>query len=274
MAKKETLKTFIILFLVFLSINCFAIPNKNINFASWIEWSCKPLDKGKLTAFPHFSICQHKLINVSNMLKYEDLPKVNSERWLSLEDLEGEVWKDVPNYKGFYKISNYGRLYTFARNGLKEGKIVSLNMWGRYIRVCLRKNGERKYYSLHRLIAETFIENPFDLPQVDHINGNTTDNRTDNLRWVTAKDNCNNPITLARHNAAMLELKDNKQSKKVQQLTKNGEIINTFVSIKEAARQTKISKSNISAAAMNKKRWATDHWATVRTAGGFVWKFV
>lgn len=267
-------KKYIIIFSALFSIKVLALQGNNANFATWIGGNSTPADKGKLTALPHFQFCQHGLLNVSNMLKYEELPAVNSERWLSLEDLEGEVWKDVPNYKGFYKISNYGRLYTFARNGLKEGKIVSLNMWGRYIRVCLRKNGERKYYSLHRLIAETFIENPFDLPQVDHINGNTTDNRTDNLRWVTAKDNCNNPITLARHNAAMLELKDNKQSKKVQQLTKNGEIINTFVSIKEAARQTKISKSNISAAAMNKKRWATDHWATVRTAGGFVWKFV
>ena len=61
---------------------------------------------------------------MSAMLRFEDLPEVNSERWLSLEDFDGEVWKDITNYEGLYQVSNYGR-------------IKSLN------RVQVRKNGSK-----------------------------------------------------------------------------------------------------------------------------------
>ena len=86
------------------------ISNIFVNFVAWIGGSCKPSDKGKLTPFPRFTFCQHNFNNVSSMLRFEELPEVNSERWLSLEDLPGEVWRDVVGYEELFSISCYGRL--------------------------------------------------------------------------------------------------------------------------------------------------------------------
>lgn len=210
----------------------------------------------------------------AEILKFEELPEVNSERWLSLEDLPGEVWKPVVGYENEYRISNYGRLYTNARNGLSCGKMVSVSYCGRYGRVGLRKNGKRISYSLHRLVANTFIPNSNNLPQIDHINNNREDNRVCNLRWVTAKENRNNPITVDMHHAAMKKLRINEKCKKIAQKTKEGVLVKIYNSIRDAQRQTGINKSNIAAAAKGKSRWVTNHWANVHTAGGYLWNFI
>lgn len=125
--------------------------------------------------------------------------KVNSERWLNLKNLRGEVWKKIDSdpTQGDYYISNYGRLKRMPFFG------------GRYhfpemiFRIHLsRKTG---YYKVrvanrmryvHRLVAEAFVYNPFKRKYVDHRNGDKLDNRARNLRWVTAKQNANNPITV------------------------------------------------------------------------------
>ena len=87
------------------------ISNISPNFGVWIGGSCKPSDKGKLTAFPRFIYCQRNVNkNVSNMLKFEEVPEINSARWLSLEDLPDEEWKDVVGYEKRLSISNYGRV--------------------------------------------------------------------------------------------------------------------------------------------------------------------
>ena len=127
---------------------------------------------------------------------------------------------------------------------------------------------------VHRLVASAFIPNPNNFPQVDHINGNRYDNRVENLRWVTAKQNINNPITLKKHNDKMIGLRINDRCKKVQQFSIDGTPICVFNSIKEAQRKTGIEKANISAAARHKTRLVGDHYATIRTAGGFFWKFI
>lgn len=115
--------------LLFISFNtiCFGLCQTLCIFALWIEWSCKPLDKGKLTAFPRLNIVSINL-KMSDMLKFEELPKINSERWLLLKDFEGEVWKDVVGYEGLYEVSNYGRIKALGRmrkthhNGLAQIK--------------------------------------------------------------------------------------------------------------------------------------------------------
>lgn len=173
-------------------------------FEGWIGGICNPSDKGKLTAFPRFKICQHKFKKVSIMLRFEDLPKINSERWLSLENLEGEEWRDIDVAKGSFMISNYGRVKGLER---ERENHYSTKVWKERIRriafnvkgyptISLTVNCKKVYVgSIHKLVAMAFIPNTDNKPQIDHINTIRTDNRVCNLRWVTNKENAYNPIT-------------------------------------------------------------------------------
>lgn len=115
-----------------------------------------------------------------------------------------EIWKDIPGYKGLYQASNLGRIRSFK---LKDVRVLvpHLTNYG-YETVAL--NGTRK--TVHRLIALTFLPNPDKLPIVDHINGNRTDNRVDNLRWVDRVTNRHNNVDsrrIAELEAEVAELK-------------------------------------------------------------------
>ena len=101
-----------------------------------------------------------------------------------LENLDGEEWRDVAGYEGRYQISNYGRVKSFQKN---QVKILKPHLHtGGYLRVSL---GRQKKFKIHRLVAETFLDNPLNLAEVDHIHGNKMDNYFKNLEWVTLKEN-------------------------------------------------------------------------------------
>lgn len=114
-----------------------------------------------------------------------------------------EIWKDIEGYEGMYQVSNKGRVKSIKRTVKVEGhpqydhttipgKILSpqTNTNG-YYHVCLFKNNKRKYKRISRLVAEHFIPNPENKPEVNHINGIKTDNYADNLEWVTCRENIN-----------------------------------------------------------------------------------
>lgn len=178
------------------------LDNSNIfaNFGAWIGRSCKPSDKGKLTALPHFQFCQHNFKNVSNMLKYEELPEVNSERWLSLENLEGEEWRDLDGCENRIAVSNYGRIkrkkcvvwYKGKAHTYNEliYKTRSLN-WGHRVAAASISKNDVKGILVHRAVASAFIPNPNDLPYINHKDENPTNNCVYNLEWCTALYNSN-----------------------------------------------------------------------------------
>lgn len=118
---------------------------------------------------------------------------VNSARWLSVDDFKGEVWRNINAYKGVYMVSNMGRVKSL-KNGSE--RILRFSKWANYYRVKLSIEGITKDYSVHRLVANTFLENPNSYQEVDHINGFKSDNRTINLRFVSHNGNMYNPNTI------------------------------------------------------------------------------
>lgn len=111
-----------------------------------------------------------------------------------------ENWKWIEGFKGLYKISDKGNVMSYHYN--KEGKLLKPRLLrthkqrkkrpNDYYTVMLQAKGTttRKSYLVHRLVAQYFIPNPQELPQVDHINFNTLDNNVENLQWITAGANC------------------------------------------------------------------------------------
>lgn len=106
---------------------------------------------------------------------------------VELNDLEGETWKNIENYGGDYQISNFGKIKSFKNDKVKIRKPY-LDKDG-YLQIVLSKNGISKWLKIHRLVAEAFIPNLENKPDVDHIFNNKFDNFAGNLRWVTKTEN-------------------------------------------------------------------------------------
>lgn len=91
----------------------------------------------------------------------------------------------IKGYENLYSIDEEGRVYSHRKNHYMK----LINNGDGYLQVSLSKNGKRKTYKVHRLVAETFIENPQDLPCINHINEIRDDNRAENLEWCTYEYN-------------------------------------------------------------------------------------
>lgn len=169
-----------------------------------------------------------------------------------------EIWKDMKGYEGLYKVSNMGRVLGMRGKVLKPLR----NAKSGYMQICLCAiNGIRKRIYIHRAVAETFIPNMDNKPCVDHINTMRGDNRCENLRWVTVRENCKNSITIKKHITACRKNGD-KRGKVVMQIYDN-KIIGEFASIRKASAMTNIHKHCISLCCAGIRK----------TAGGYVWKF-
>lgn len=162
-----------------------------------------------------------------------------------------EEWRDIKGYEGLYQVSNLGRVKSLRYKRGEQEKILDgwISKEG-YRKVSFYKDNKRKDYLVHRLVAESFIPNPNNKPFIDHIDTNRTNNKIDNLRWATQKENCNNVISKKNYVDSSKQLyisgksnkiigakgKDNPRSKKIVQLTLNNEPIKIWDSIREVGR--------------------------------------
>ena len=93
--------------------------------------------------------------------------------------------KDIKGYENIYGITSCGKVWSYK---YKKFLKPNANRDG-YLYVNLYKDGKMKHYKIHRLVAEAYLPNPENLPQVDHIDGNKTHNYLNNLQWITHRDN-------------------------------------------------------------------------------------
>lgn len=172
-------------------------------------------------------------------------PKIDRHVQYIIEPIEGEIWKDVVGYEGYYAVSNKGRIKSLSRDILCKNRVIHTqdklmeitpNVGG-YNYITLSKEGSYKKHFVHRLVAQAFIENPNNYPHVDHIDTNVNNNCSDNLRWVTPSLNMQNELT-KEHVSKGLKEKINKSWNCTPIVQLQGDLlINQYPSIAEAERQ-------------------------------------
>lgn len=252
----------------------------NLEWATYCEQSFKENRKGYKTSGK--SINQYdltgnfikkwdKAIDAENELKINRkniLKVIKGERkqtggfiWrYNIENkIEGETWKQCPLGDGYDKImtSNLGRV-KIKENNPTYGTITKAG----YYDIKVRLLGEKKYKSfrVHRLVCLTFLENLENKPFVNHKDENRSNNKIQNLEWMTNKENVNHSLNLNNR------VKENKRSKIVIQIDpKTNEIIKEYTSINMASKETHANYNSIS--------WCCRNFRGCKIAGGYKWMY-
>lgn len=179
-----------------------------------------------------------------------------------------EIFKDIEGYEGLYQVSSGTTVKSVERdeiyyvNGkqrvrhLKEKTLRQVLDKDGYLKVCLSKNGVEKSKGVHVLMAQAFIPNPNNYEHVHHKNHDQTDNRIENLEWLSKEEHH------ALHNSDRVEAIRETKSKTVYQF-EDDEIVNVWKSTREAARVLGFSYSNISACCRGE----------LKTAYGYGWSY-
>lgn len=173
-----------------------------------------------------------------------------------------EQWKDIEGYEGYYQVSNLGRVKSLDRYIDNKGRrqfIRGVNLKpgkdrGGYSYVILQKNS-KKTILLHKLVAQAFLTNPYNKPQINHIDGNKQNNCVDNLEYCTPSENVRHAIKIGLAN----------NNKPIVMISPNGKILKRFESAAEAQRFfNKDRNGNILNCLHGRSK----------TAYGYKWKYV
>ena len=172
-----------------------------------------------------------------------------------------EIWKIIEEYPD-YMISNMGRVKSLERNVVKgngglykiEEKILkSIKKRDGYLQINLSKEGKQKTCLIHRLVASTFLDNPNNFFEVNHIDEDKTNNRVDNLEWCSREYNCN------------YGTRNKRISKPILQFSLDGKLIRKWDSAREVEKELNIAHSQITACCKKRKNY--------KSAGGYIWKY-
>ena len=177
-----------------------------------------------------------------------------------------EIWKDIKGYEGLYQVSNLGRVKSFPRRGthVKEIHILKPAKDGKgYYMVHLSKNNKKHMKRIHRLVAETFIPNPNNLPQVNHIDGNKANNISSNLEFCTNEYNMQQAWKLGLRDDVYKKGKDHQRSVVVNQFDLQGNFIKKWYCVRDIERQLGFDNRNICACCRKKRP----------TAYGYKWEY-
>jgi hypothetical protein len=131
--------------------------------------------------------------------------------------------KDIPGFEGLYSITKFGVIYSLPRKGSPKLKFMKPvdNMESGYLRAKLSSKSieKPKLFYIHQLVATTYIQNPENKPMVNHIDGDKTNNRVENLEWVTAQENHDHAFTIGLYPNQKLH---SSQKQEVFELVQNG----------------------------------------------------
>lgn len=195
---------------------------------------------------------------------------MTNEEFIKSITLEGEEWKDVVGFEGIYMVSSFGRVASLQRevaNTAKSTRIVAFSLltpnlmkvaerykreYKRYIYHLYKNHRERTAIQAHRLVAMAFIPNPNNYPEIDHIDGNPSNNHVENLRWCNGKINMNNPITRERISKSKKGKPNRHKSSPVIQL-KDGNAICVYSSMLET-QKCGFSGSSVSSCCLRKTK--------------------
>ena len=174
-----------------------------------------------------------------------------------------EHWKDIKGFEGLYQVSDFGRVKSLNYNHTNESRILKTRKQKNgYLLAHLNKKGKTYFFLVHRLVAEAFIPNPLNLPQINHKNEVKDDNQVENLEWMSPKENINYGTCIKRRSD---KTKNGKLSKQVLQYTKNGEFVKEWVSLSEIKRKLGYNKSAISKVCRGNTR--------LKSYKGYIWRY-
>lgn len=171
--------------------------------------------------------------------------------------MKTEIWKDIVGYEGYYQVSNLGRIRSLdrtvtSRNTTRtiRGKILKpkINSINGYNSVMLGMSGVAKYVRVHRVVAQSFIDNPDNKPEINHINGNKSDNRVLNLEWVTHRENHKHRISVLKQTSGAAKITKN-IADEIRERFANGNITQTAL-----GKEYGLCQQNISLI-INRKCW-------------------